>query len=261
MPEGDVVWRTARRLHEALAGKVLTRSDLRVPRYATADLAGRTVHEVTARGKHLLHRIGDGPDAVTLHTHLRMEGAWHVYRPGSPWRRPGHQVRAVLHTAPWVAVGFSLGVTEVLRREDEERALGHLGPDLLGADWDLDEALRRLRADPGREIGEALLDQRNLAGIGNLYKAEVCFIQGVHPATPLVAVPDLERLVRRAKALLEANRQRAGQTTTGDTRPGRRVWVYGRAGQPCLRCGTAVAGADESDRVTYWCPRCQPQPQ
>lgn len=158
MPEGDTVWRTAQRLHRAMAGERLTGSDIRVPQHATVDLSGQVVHEVVSRGKHLLHRIGDD---TTVHSHLKMEGSWHLYRPGSRWRRPGHQARVVLHTTTWMAVGFDLGVLDVVRRDDEDRLVGHLGPDLLGPDWDEREACRRLMAQPDRAIGEALLDQRN----------------------------------------------------------------------------------------------------
>ncbi len=255
MPEGDTVWRTARHLDEALTGLVLTQTDVRVPAYATVDLSGQTVTGTVARGKHLLTRIGG---RHTLHTHLKMEGAWHLYRPTTRWRRPGHQARVVLRTDAWVAVGFSLGITEVVRRDEEERVVGHLGPDLLGPDWDEEEALRRLRADPGRPVGEALLDQRNLAGIGNMYKAELCFLSGVHPATSLSAVPDLERMVRRARQLLEANKDRVEQTTTGDLRRGRTLWVYARGGRPCRRCQTRILEAELGGRTTPWCPRCQP---
>lgn len=254
MPEGDTVWRTARHLDQALTGRVLTRTDFRVPAYATADLAGLPVVGTVSRGKHLLTRIGD---EHTLHTHLKMEGSWHLYRPSSRWRRPDHQARVVLHTAEWVAVGFSLGITELVPRDEEEDVVGHLGPDLLGADWDAEEAVRRLAAIPERPVGEALLDQRNLAGVGNMYKAELCFLAGVSPWRPVGDVPDLRRLVDRAHAVLAANKDRAEQTTTGDLRRGRRLWVYRRDGQRCLRCGTAVTVADQAGRATYWCPSCQ----
>jgi endonuclease-8 len=208
-----------------------------------------------ARGKHLLTRIGSDH---TLHTHLKMEGSWHLYRPTTSWRRPAHEARVVLHTSEWVAVGFSLGITEVIPRDREQDAVGHLGPDLLGPDWDEDEALRRLRADPDRPIGDALLDQRNLAGIGNMYKAELCFLAGVHPATPVRAVTDLARMVRRAKQVLEVNKERVQQATTGDLRRGRQHWVYLRERQPCRRCGTSIEYADLGGRASYWCPACQP---
>jgi endonuclease VIII len=259
MPEGDTVWRTARRLHQALAGQALTDSELRVPQHATVDLSGQVVHEVVARGKHLLHRIGEG---TTLHTHLKMEGSWHLYRPVSRWRRPAYQARVVLRTKPWVAVGFDLGAVDVVSRAEEERLVGHLGPDLLGAGWDPDEAARRLRADPDRPVGEALLDQRNLAGVGNLYKSEICFLTGLHPMLAVGEVADLERLLTRAQAVLSAGRASVEQATTGDTRRGRRHWVYRRAGEPCRRCGTGIEAAEQGpvgrERQTFWCPRCQP---
>jgi endonuclease VIII len=261
VPEGDTVWRTARHLDQALSGHRLTRTDFRVPAHATLDLSGREVVTTVARGKHLLTRIGE---QHTLHTHLKMEGSWHLYRPGSAWRRPGHEVRVVLETQPWVAVGFALGVTELISRDDEAAVVGHLGPDLLGPDWDEEEALRRMRADPARPVGEALLDQRNLAGIGNLYKSELCFLAGVHPRTPVGEVADLPRMVRRARTVLAANKERVEQTTTGDTRRGRQTWVYRQGGRPCRRCGTRVAvdmqGPEPQERATYWCPSCQPGP-
>ncbi len=253
MPEGDTVWRTARHLDQALSGGMLTGCEIRVPAYATVDLSGQRVHETVSRGKHLLTRIGE---QHTLHTHLKMEGSWHLYRVGRPWRRPAHQARVVLSTSSWVAVGFSLGITEVLARADEAVAVGHLGPDLLGPDWDPDEAVRRLGREPERALGEALLDQRNLAGVGNMYKSELCFILGVDPWTPVRDV-DLARLVGRTKSVLEANKRRAEQTTTGDLRRGRRHWVYRREGQPCRRCGTQIRSADQAGRTTQWCPRCQ----
>ncbi|MFE2430139.1 DNA-formamidopyrimidine glycosylase family protein [Streptomyces sp. NPDC059373] len=262
MPEGDTVWLTARRLHEALAGKVLVRCDLRVPQLATADLGGRRVEEVVPRGKHLLARFEGG---VTLHSHLMMDGSWHLYAPGERWRGgPQHQVRAVLASADRVAVGYRLPVLELLPTAEEEKAVGHLGPDLLGPDWDPGEAVRRLTAEPGRAVGEALLDQRNLAGLGNVYKSELCFLRGVTPWTPTGEVPSPERVVTLAKRLLEANKARPGHITTGDTRRGRTHWVYGRADRPCLRCGTMIRVADlgpaGQERVTYWCPSCQRGP-
>lgn len=261
MPEGDTVWRTAKHLHQALSGHELVATDFRVPALATVDLGGQVVVETLARGKHLLTRIGGDH---TLHTHLKMEGSWHLYREGSRWKRPVHEARVVLRTAEWTAVGFALGVVELVGRAAEVEVVGHLGPDLLGPDWDEEEALRRLRADPGREIGDALLDQRNLAGVGNMYKAELCFLAGVNPRLPVERVPDLPRLVRRAKQVLEVNKERVEQSTTGDLRRGQRLWVYRRDKQPCRRCGTRIRvdlqGPRLLERATYWCPRCQPSP-
>jgi len=262
MPEGDVVWLAAKRLRGALAGRVLIRSDFRVPALATADLAGSTVDTVVAKGKHLLFRFDSG---LTLHTHFKMDGAWRLYRPGERWRGGAQsQVRAVLENTAWLAVGYRLPVVELLPTSEESRVVGHLGPDLLGPDWDLAEAVRRIEAAPDREIGVALLDQRNLAGIGNVYKAETCFLRGVSPWSPASAVPDLPALVTLARRLLDANKEGYAQATTGDIRRGRSHWVYDRARQPCRRCGTPIAVAMQGDaaeeRATYWCPRCQPGP-
>jgi endonuclease-8 len=256
MPEGDVVWAAARRLHDALAGRVLTRSDFRVPRAATADLTGRTVREVVSRGKHLLTRVeGD----LTVHTHLRMEGSWRIRPAGAAVPRD-HRVRLVLANAEWQAVGYSLGIVELLRTEREGRVVGHLGPDLLGPDWDLDEAVRRLRGVPDLPIGEALLDQSLLAGIGNLYKAETLFLRGVDPWRPVGEVAGLEELVELARRLLDANKERVDQSTTGTRRPGETTWVYGR--RTCRRCGGPIRRADQGrqtqERITFWCPVCQP---
>jgi endonuclease-8 len=252
-----VVWRTARRLHRALAGQALTSSDFRVPRYATADLAGSLVTQALARGKHLLIRVEGG---VTVHTHLRMDGSWRVHPATGPPPRGPH-IRLILANRAWRAVGYRLGVVEIVPTQAEHTVVGHLGPDLLGPDWDAAEAVRRLAAAPARPIGEALLDQRNLAGIGNIYKAEVLFLRGVSPWRPAGEVPDLTAMVTLAKRLLEANKERLGQVTTGVRRPGEETWVYGRAGRPCRRCGTPVNMAGQgdapADRVTFWCPHCQ----
>lgn len=261
MPEGDTVHRAAHFLDRALSGRVLTRTDFRVPQHATADLTGSTVTQTRARGKHLLTRTDCG---LTLHSHLKMEGVWHVYRLGEKWRRPADDVRVLLEAGDVTAVGFSLGVVELIRTSNEESVVGHLGPDLLGPDWDEDEALRRLAGDPGRELAAALLDQRNLAGIGNLYAAELCFTSGIHPGRPVSDVTDLRRLVRRAKQMLEVNKERAHQSTTGDLRSRMRTWVYRRDKSPCRRCGTtilvAMRGEPGRERATYWCPSCQPAP-
>ncbi|MGX1674325.1 Fpg/Nei family DNA glycosylase [Streptomyces sp. NPDC055400] len=264
MPEGDTVLQTARRLHTALAGQVLIRSDLRVPRFATADLTGRTVLDVTPRGKHLLTRIEGG---LTLHSHLRMDGSWKVYALGERWTGgPGHQIRAILGNATRTAVGYRLPVLELMRTADEIKVVGHLGPDLLGPDWDAETALRNLLSDPARPLGEALLDQRNLAGVGNVYKSELCFLLQVTPWLPVGDLPDdtAARLPELAKKLLEANRDRPARVTTGSRRPGQRLYVYGRAPRPCLRCRTPIRVADQGDgsrdRPTYWCPSCQHGP-
>ena len=258
MPEGDTVHRTARRLHRALSGHSLTATDFRVPQLATSDLTGARVVETVARGKHLLTRFA-GEEERTLHTHLKMEGSWRVYARGERWKRPAHQARVVLVTSTHQAVGFSLGIVELIPTSQESDVVGHLGPDLLGPDWDEDEALRRLREDPARPLAEALLDQTRLAGIGNMYASELCFVSGLNPRTPIAEVPDLARLVRLAKQMLEQNVTRATQATTGNLREP--FWVYRREKAPCRRCGTpievAMRGEPGRERASYWCPRCQ----
>ncbi len=260
MPEGDTVHRAARTLDRALSGRVLAATDFRVPAFATWDLAGATISETVSRGKHLLTRI-DGDSPWTLHTHLKMEGGWRVLLPGARWPRPAHTARVVLTTDEAVAVGFALGVVEIVARDREHDLVGHLGPDLLGPDWDADEAVRRLCEQPDRTIKEALLDQTRLAGVGNMYAAELCFITGVAPERPVSDVPDLRRMVDRAHQLLVLNSRRAQQSTTGDLARGRQFWVYDRAGRPCRRCGTTIRqtllGDEGRERTTFACPRCQ----
>lgn len=257
MPEGDTVWLAARRLDEALAGRALVSADLRVPRLATVDLQGREVLHVAARGKHLLMHLSGG---VSLHSHFRMEGTWHLYRPGDRWSGgPMHTVRAILHTADRVAVGYRLGELDLWPTDDVGTHLGHLGPDVLAPDWDLQEALRRLLDHPDAPIAEALRDQRNLAGLGNIYVCESLFLQGVDPFTTVAGVVDLAGLVERARALILRNAPRASQSTTGDEH--RPHYVHGRRRHPCYRCGTTVRAREDGPpgrrRWTYWCPTCQ----
>lgn len=256
MPEGDTVFRTARRLDEALSGAEVTRFDLRIPRFATLDLTGQPVYGALARGKHLLLRVGDS----TLHSHLRMDGAWFVYRPGEKWRHPAFKVRAIVGTADREAVGVDIAEIEVVPTRDEDQLVGHLGPDPLAADWDAAEAVRRLGADT-RSIHVALLDQRNVAGFGNEYAAELLFLRGILPTTPTPEV-DVAALLDLGVRTIRANRDRADRTFTGVNRGGQTTWVYGRAGRPCRRCGTLIRrgeqGADPTrERITFWCPSCQ----
>ncbi len=239
---------------------MLTRCEFRVPTLATTDLTGVTVREVVSRGKHQLFRFANG---LTLHTHFRMDGTWRIYPQGRVWTGGQEfQIRAILGTAELDAVGYRLPVTDLLPTVDENTVVGHLGPDLLGPDWDLAEALRRIEAQPDRTIGEALLDQRNLAGLGTFYRSELLFLQGVHPRTPVAQVSNLRRLVQRGQQLLYANRWRTEQTTTGDLRNGRRTYVFERPGSPCRRCRTTIEteefGPRGQERRSYWCPRCQP---
>jgi endonuclease-8 len=257
VPEGDTVYLAAKKLDQGLTGQVVIASDFRIPSLATSDVSGATVVGTISRGKHLLTRFDNG---ITLRTHLKMEGHWSVHPKGSRWRRPAHTARVILRTSTTEAVGFQVTL-DLVRTEKEDDLVGHLGPDLLGPDWDADVALARLRADPAAPIGDALLAQRNLAGIGNVYKCELCFIGRVDPLTPVAAVPDLPRIVDQAKRLLEANKNRHTRITTGDSRRGYQQWVYGRRG-PCLLCGTPIQKADQGppgqQRPTYWCPTCQP---
>ncbi len=262
------MWRVARRLDERLSGLVVVASDLRVPRFATVDLSGRTVEGTVSRGKHLLTRFSGG---LTLHTHLRMDGEWSVVRQGR--RLPGRltpEVRVRLTTGGPTAYALRMPVVEVLPSVREDDVVGHLGPDLLGPGWDPAEAVRRLSAPADRPLAAALLDQRNLAGIGNLWANEICFLRGRSPWTPVGEV-DLDRVVDLAHRLLRFSVSGAltgrptSQVTTGDPRPGRSHWVAGRAGRPCLRCGTTVRVVEEvpgdaGRRRTWWCPRCQPGP-
>jgi endonuclease VIII len=267
MPEGDTVWNTARALERALAGQTLGQTDFRVPALATVDLAGWRVRESACRGKHLLLRLTSPDDrAMTLHSHLRMDGSWRVFGPTERWRGgPAHLIRVVLRTASAVAVGYHLHDLALVPTDREETLVGHLGPDLLKpADepggWDPEEAVRRLRARPDGSVAEALLDQRCLAGLGNLYKAEVLFLRGVHPRTPVSKVDDLAAMVGLAHRLINANRGRWTQATTGSVRRGEEVYVYGRPGAPCRRCGTLIRRETLGERVTFWCPTCQPDP-
>ncbi|HZY75460.1 MAG TPA: DNA-formamidopyrimidine glycosylase family protein [Jatrophihabitantaceae bacterium] len=260
MPEGDTVWLTARRLNAALRGEPLTVSDFRVPQLATLDLRGIVIDEVLPRGKHLLMRLADGR---TLHSHLKMDGSWYVTRAGQlPRRHPEHMIRVRLGNSRWTATGYRIHDLALLPSVREGEWVGHLGPDVMGPDWDADEAVRRLSGQPERSIAEALLDQRNLAGVGNLYKNEVLFLERVNPWTPVGEVDGLGKLVTSVQRLMWANREHPEQSTTGFLARGRQHWVYERGEQPCLRCRTPIRRAEQGEpprmRSTYWCPSCQP---
>ena len=255
MPEGDTVFRAADKLRTALAGKTLTRCDVRVPKFATVDLTGQVVDEVLSRGKHLFIRVGD----ASIHSHLKMDGAWLV--DGQIRRVPQHKVRIILETADSRAAGVDLGVLEILRRDLDMDAVAHLGPDLLGDDWEPRVAAANLTADPDRPLAETLLDQRVMAGVGNVYANELCFVSGRLPSSPVSAVKDPLRIVQRARDMLWLNRSRVNRTTTGNTRAGSDLWVYGRVGRPCRRCGTTIesdrAQVTGTERISFWCPACQ----
>jgi endonuclease-8 len=239
MPEGDAVRRSANALNRALAGRVLTVSDLRVPRFATVDLRGQTVVETRTVGKHLLTRTDAG---LTLHSHRRMEGKWVT---GGPDLRtgPGHQIRVILRTDGSAAIGVRLAMVEVAPTADEGRWVGHLGPDILADDFDPALPL------PGRPVVEMLLDQRVLCGLGTMWAAEAAFLAGTDPWR---TAGDLEPALRQIRAEMVAS-------VTG-RRPVMRV--FERAGLPCRVCGTTIrrgrVGDPPRDRVTYWCPVCQP---
>ncbi len=261
MPEGDAVWRTARRLHVALAGDQLVGSDLRVPRLATVDLCGRGTIEVVPRGKHLLHRLeGD----LTLHSHLRMEGRWRVTRPArAPSATRRHTVRAILWTAERVAVGDRLGMLDLVRTSEEHHVVGHLGPDLLDPRFDRDLALANLARSPTRTVTEALLDQRNLAGIGTIFASEPLFLHGIHPWSLVadVGAEDIAGLLDTARRLLVTSCRLGRTTITGRTDLVDDAWVHGRVGLPCKRCGGTVRlapiGVQPRERVMCYCPTCQ----
>lgn len=254
MAEGDSIARLAARLHARTAGALVVRADFRHPRWATADLSGQRITGWHPRGKHLLMRTDAG---WTLHSHLRMSGSWSVLRPGSRFPRE-LRVGLGLDDGRTLA-GVALPVLTLVRTRDEAHVVGHLGPDLLAPAPDLEAAANRLRADPDRPAVVALLDQRAVAGLGTMWAQEVLFLERTSPWRPIGAV-DLPPLLARARDLLtEAVATNHGQVTTGDPRRGRRHFVYGRKGRPCLRCGApiAFAPADARARETWWCPRCQ----
>ncbi len=266
MPEGDTIFRTASVLRQALRDRRVTaaRAQARPGMRTVPDLSrlvGATIDLVEARGKHLIIGFDNG---LTLRTHLRMSGSWHRYRPGEPWRRPQREASAVIETAESVAVAFNTPTVELLTDADlrRSRVLTELGPDLLSGTFDAVEALSRLRARDGEELGNALLDQRAVAGIGNVYKSEVAFIEGLDPWSPVTSFDDaeIERTLRTARRLLQANTRGGARVTTASPRRGNELWVYGRAGRPCRRCGTLIEMRRQGElaRQTFWCPRCQP---
>ena len=259
VPEGDTIHRAANRLRPALAGHTLVRFE--APRLSgDRPAVGERIEGVEARGKHLLVHFGGG---LTLRTHMKMTGSWHLYETGERWRKPAHLVRALLEAdSGWVAVCFQAPVVETFRRAaGEPAALAGLGPDLTATDPDIEAVLARVSsiAGPGTEVADALLDQRIAAGIGNVYKSEVLFLHGLDPFTPLaeVGADHLRRILVTAHELLRANLDTGRRVTY---RGG--VAVYGRRGQPCLRCGTPVRMRRQGPmaRSTYWCPTCQRRP-
>lgn len=265
MPEGDTVWLAARNLHQALAEEVLISSDFRVPQLATVDLSGRIITGVVPYGKHLFFHLNNdrGIDHTSvLHTHFRMDGSWHLYGLDSRWRGgPTWQIRAILRTRRTQAVGYRLPVIELLTTDAARRLVESLGPDIIAEEFDSCDAVNRLTDQGARPIGEALLDQRIVAGLGLIYVTETLFLHGVTPWTPTSQVKDLTAVVVTARRLLRANRLHAIQTTTGDLHRDRWHYVYERSGRPCRRCGHTIRvsfqGSAPRQRFAYWCPQCQ----
>jgi endonuclease VIII len=280
MPEGDTIYRAARTLHRVLAGKTVTRFESVFPAVTRiADdhpIVGRTIEAVESRGKHILMVFSE---LLVLHTHMRMNGSWHIYPAGAPWQRPARDMRVLVGTADAVAVGFNVPIVELLtpRQLAQHEQLRALGPDLLGADnaaggaatFDRSEAIRRLRARDRDAIGEALLNQRVAAGIGNVLKSEILFVARVNPFTPVARLSDadVDRILDVARELISANVMQPSQTlhpsigrrTTRSMDPNAKFWVYGRGGKHCRRCGAIVQSRKTGleSRLTYWCPTCQ----
>ena len=271
MPEGDTLARIAVALRPYLAGRVVTAARARLPGPQVSLIVGQKIDAVDAAGKNLLIKFDGG---LELRTHLGLHGSWHRYRPGETWRRPPSRAALVLEVPGAIAVCFDAPVVELFERRAEvvHPTISMLGPDLAAATFDAAEAVKRLR-DPSRAqtaIGEAILDQRAMAGVGNVFKSEVLFIEKVDPFAPVSQIDDeaLERIVAKSRELLQANANpeaAAGRTTTVDLKTGKRLapsrlWVYDRAGRPCHNCGTLIQAANqgaELPRTTYWCPSCQ----
>ncbi len=273
MPEGDTIFRAARTLHRALAGRQVDHFESMLPSlnriHEDAPLTGRTIEMVSARGKHLLMEFSGG---LVLRTHMRMNGSWHIYKRGERWQRSRRDMRIVIATEDYEAVGFNIPVAEFLTPRELARhdELRKLGPDVLSDAFDSAEAVRRIRERPATPIADALLNQRVIAGLGNVYKSEVLFMCGLNPFVAVrdVGEPRLAEIVATARRVLAANvldgiapmtTYTGYRRTTRSADPKERLWVYGRARLPCRRCGTPISvrkqGADA--RLTYWCPRCQ----
>lgn len=283
MPEGDSVLQLSNRL-QWMTGRTVTHTDIRVPRFATVKLDGQKVHRVWPFGKHLFMHIGD----TIVHTHLKMEGVWAIHKAGSRWRKPGYTARIVLRFSPQhpggtdiEIVGHELGFVRLFPAEDYRKVISDLGPDILDPAWPeegLAECVERIMARPERALGAALLDQSNVAGIGNEYRAEIMFLLGWHPAIPVsvVGIDGVERALRLSRRVMWENRLEPVRIFTGDKRPGMGTYVFGRANKACRRCGHAIrksslggkfAGGDaaldfnELERIIWWCPHCQQLPQ
>ena len=273
MPEGDTIFRAARTLNRALGGRTVTQFETVFPKLSRVDfdqgICGRTVERVEAQGKWLLMFFSGG---TILLTHMLMSGSWHIYRPGEKWRLPRQAMRVMIATDEFVAVAFNIQIAEFHTEESLRRRKGfaQLGPSVLGS-FDENEGASRLLAQSQFEIGEALLMQSVVAGIGNVYKSEICFACGVHPFRKVASLsqPEAVNLMATARTFLranvrdESNNQIVTYTglrrTTSRSNPGERLWVYKRAGQPCRRCGTIIQSRKQGldARSTFWCPECQ----
>jgi len=266
MPEGDTIHRAARTLHAALAGRTITRFETVFPQLARVDhdapLAGRVVERVTAAGKNLLM---DFSGDLHLRTHMRMNGSWHIYKPGERWRKRFSEMRIVLETDAWVAVAFNVPVAEFhdarsLERQDD---LLHIGPDFLGETFDFDEARRRIRERADGEIADVLLNQRVVAGIGNEYKSELLFMSRISPFAKVSELTDeqLDTILKLSRKVMLANvnKRSAARITNFSLDLSQKQYVYSRGGKPCRKCGTKIEYAKQGKDVrgTYWCPKCQ----
>lgn len=274
MPEGDTIFRAARTLHLALAGKRVTKFETVLPKLARVDedapLAGRLVERVASRGKNLMIEFSGG---LVLRTHMRMNGSWHIYRSGERWRKARTDMRIVVGAGDFEAVAFNVPVAEFIDRGELSRHpdLGRMGPDLLSEHFDEAEALTRMRHNPAAPVADVLLSQRVISGIGNVYKSEVLFLNGVNPFTPTGKLSDdtLRAILSTARKLMRMNVKNGShpgivtytgfRRTTRRSDPSARLWVYGRGGKPCRKCGTTISRRKQGldARSTYWCPSCQ----
>jgi len=267
MPEGDTIFRAARTLNRALQGQVVTKFETQLPQLARIDddspIAGRVVESVNAAGKWM--RIYFSGDLILL-THMLMNGSWHIYRPGERWQRSRTQMRIAIYTEPFVAVAFQVPIAEFHTAATLARhaSLRRLGPDVLSEDFDETAAVERLRSRPDLDVGVALLSQSLIAGLGNVFKSEVCFASRVNPHRKVATLSQVEvaALIADARKFMAANVADAShmRQTTGRLNPAQRLWVYGRGGKPCLVCGTPIESRKQGldARVTFWCPACQP---
>ena len=261
MPEGDTLYKIASRLDAIARGELILEAESPLPRLEGRELAGKVVSRVEARGKHLLIHFDD---ARVLHTHLRREGSWHIIAQGAPWPKSRRRLSVGLHLQTHTLAGFNLPVLEVLSRAEllTHPHLSALGPDLLSPEVNLEEVLRRLRRHPTRAIAEALMDQRNCAGIGNVYKSELLFMQRIHPLSAIAALSDetLEELLRVALKWMRRNLLAGPRRTRWGAQANH--WVYGRAGERCAVCDGTITRLRQGkqNRSTYLCVRCQPPP-